>query len=56
MAQFPPGVRDLSLLQNIQTFYVSYPASYLMGKKGSFSEKKAAGFMKLAAYSHLVPR
>jgi hypothetical protein len=27
-----------------------------MGKKGSFSEKKAAGFMKLAAYSHLVPR
>jgi hypothetical protein len=54
MVQLPLGVSDLSVLQNIQTFYVPYPASYLMGKKRSFSEKTAS-FMKLAAYSHLVP-
>jgi hypothetical protein len=40
--QFPPGVRDLSLLQNIHTFYMSFPTSYLMGKKGSFCEGNAA--------------
>jgi hypothetical protein len=37
---FPAGVRDFSLLQNIQTFSRTHPVSYLMGTEGTVSWRK----------------
>jgi hypothetical protein len=43
VVQFRLGLRDLSVLQNVHNFYVSYPASYLMGKKVPSPKKKQLG-------------
>jgi len=35
--------RDFSLLQNIQTFFGTHPASYAMGASDSLPKAKAVG-------------
>lgn len=43
LVRFPAEVRDLSLLQSIQTGFWAHLASYPVGTKGSFSEAKLPG-------------
>jgi hypothetical protein len=43
MVRFPAAVRDLSLLQSIQTVSEAHPASYPVGTRDSLSEAKQPG-------------
>jgi hypothetical protein len=40
---FSTGTRDFSLLRNAQTGFGALPASYTMGYRGLFPQRKAAG-------------
>jgi hypothetical protein len=42
VVQFPAGARDFSLLYIVKTGFGVHPASYTMGKRGSFPKGKEA--------------
>lgn len=55
MFQFPPGARDFSVYQIVQTGSEAYPVAYTVGTGGSFSWSKGKVDSCEAVHFHLVP-